>query len=356
MNLDDFDYRLPPESIAQHPAAVRSASRLLLLPAQGPWQDSCFASIATQLAPGDLLVLNDTRVLRARLFGTKTDSGGKVELLIERIGTPAHTSDGMDPHEALAMARTSKPLRPGGKLLLGDARAEVLERRGELWHLRFDEPVSQVLQREGLLPLPPYIEHAPQDEDEQRYQTIFAAHDGSVAAPTAGLHFDEPTLQALRDAGIATATITLHVGAGTFTPVRVADPREHRMHAERYELSAATAQAIEDTRARGGRVVAVGSTVLRTLETVAAEHGHIRPAIGETSLFALPGYRFRVVDRLLTNFHLPKSTLLMLVCAFAGSERVLAAYRHAVEAGYRFFSYGDAMLIDRNDTNGSPVC
>ncbi len=278
-------------------------------------------------------------MIHARLHGTK-DTGGRVEALVERV---------IDEHEALVQLRASKPPRPGTRLLWRRGCATVLAREGEFWRVRFDEPVHACLEREGVLPLPPYIDRVPEAEDEERYQTVYARAPGSVAAPTAGLHFDETVLDTLRARGIRTAYVTLHVGAGTFQPVRVDDLSLHRMHAERYRIPEDAAHAIEDARARAARVVAVGTTSLRTLESAADAQGRVSPGSGETSLFVTPGYRFRVVDRLLTNFHLPRSTLLMLVSAFAGVDRVRAAYAHAISRRYRFFSYGDATLLERCD-------
>ena len=336
MRLSDFDFDLPPELIAQHPGAARSASRLLHVRRDG-LDDLRFDALPALLEPGDLLVFNDTRVLRARLHGTKA-SGGRVEALIERV-----TGE----HEALAQLRVSKPPRPGVRLSWRSSQAEVIGRAGEFWQLRFDDPVLAALDHEGELPLPPYITHAPDAEDERRYQTVYAREPGSVAAPTAGLHFDEPLLERLRERGVGLAFVTLHVGAGTFQPVRVEDLSRHRMHAERYCVPPQTAAAIDAARAAGRAVVAVGTTSLRTLESAADELGRVRAGSGETRLFITPGYRFRAVERLVTNFHLPKSTLLMLVSAFAGVERIRAAYAHAIATRYRFFSYGDAMLLDR---------
>ena len=341
MRLSDFDFDLPAELIAQHPGASRSASRLLHVRRDG-LDDLRFDQLPGLLEPGELLVFNDTRVLRARLRGTKA-SGGRVEVLIERVSGE---------HEALAQLRASKPPRPGGRLVFGSSEATVIERAGEFWLLRFDAPVLAVLDRDGELPLPPYITHAPDADDELRYQTVYARAPGSVAAPTAGLHFDEPLLARLRERGVELAFVTLHVGAGTFQPVRVDDLSLHRMHAERYSVPEETAAAIAAARAAGRRVVAVGTTSLRTLESAADEDGRVRPGSGETRLFITPGYRFRVVERLVTNFHLPRSTLLMLVSAFAGAERIRRAYAHAIAARYRFFSYGDAMLLER-DASGS---
>ncbi|MFP5405383.1 MAG: tRNA preQ1(34) S-adenosylmethionine ribosyltransferase-isomerase QueA [Gammaproteobacteria bacterium] len=339
MRLSDFDFELPAELIAQQPAPERGASRLLVMPAERPaLQDRRFTDLPDLLAPGDLLVFNDTRVIRARLFGTK-DTGGRVEALVERITGTC---------EAIAMLRLSKAPKVGSRIVFGGSGAEVLGRQGEFWQLRFDEPVLEFLEREGQVPLPPYIVHPPDKEDERRYQTVYARAAGSVAAPTAGLHFDEALLAALKAKGVEFAYVTLHVGAGTFQPVRVEDLSRHRMHAERYEVSSDTAEAVERTRREGGRVIAVGTTSVRTLESVAAAHdGRVVAGSGETRLFVTPGYRFRVVDALITNFHLPKSTLLMLVCAFAGTRAVKQAYAHAVAERYRFFSYGDAMFVER---------
>ena len=402
LTLDDFDFSLPPRLIAQEPLAERSASRLLLLRQppndasttpnhcstkkdEGAWAaDKAFQEIATSstssqgsikkdygiwppdkvcqaprsplpthedhfirdlptlLQPNDLLVLNDTRVLHARLFGQKA-SGGQVEVLVERI-----QPDGT----VIAQLRASKAARPGTRLLLEQTiDATVIGRQGEFYHLQFpgksDHETLALLEQQGRLPLPPYIERAAGIPDEERYQTVFARHKGSVAAPTAGLHFDDALLAAIARRGIATATVTLHVGAGTFQPVRVQNLAEHRMHRECYVLPQATVDAITACRALGGRVVAVGTTTLRTLET-AALSGELLAGAGESELFVTPGFRFRVVDVLLTNFHLPKSTLLMLVSAFGGLHRIRDAYRHAIAQEYRFFSYGDAMLIERN--------
>ena len=343
LTLADFDFPLPPELIAQTPTAQRTGSRLLEVRADG-CVDRRFPDIATLLRPGDLLVMNDTRVIKARLLGEKAATGGRLEALVERI---------VSAHEALAMVRASKspgagtPIRfdaPGGD---APATARVVDREGTFWRLAFDEPVLDVLDRCGSVPLPPYIEHAAGDDDARRYQTVYAREPGSVAAPTAGLHFDEPLLEALRAAGVDLAWVTLHVGAGTFQPVRSERIAEHTMHAERYTVGEAAAAQVRAARARGGRVVAVGTTSMRTLESVARDDGTILAATGETALFITPGFRFRVVDALVTNFHLPRSTLLMLVSAFAGRERILAAYAHAVRERYRFFSYGDAMWLPR---------
>ncbi len=337
MRLSDFDFELPAELIAQHPPAQRTGSRLLL-PTDTALPDRRFDELPGLVRPGDLMVFNDTRVIRARLLGVK-DTGGRIEALVERVEGE---------FEAWAMLRSSKPARPGTRIEWRSGGASVLGRDGDFWRLRFDEPVLQVLEREGRLPLPPYIEHDPDATDDDRYQTVYARHAGSVAAPTAGLHFDDTLLARLRERGVGLAWVTLHVGAGTFQPVRVDDVREHRMHAERYRVPPETEQAIAATRAAGGRIIAVGTTSLRTLESVAAEHdGRVVSGDGETRLFVTPGYRFRVIDRLVTNFHLPRSTLLMLVSAFAGTDTIRKAYTHAIANRYRFFSYGDAMLLDR---------
>lgn len=336
LTLDDFDYHLPPEAIAQAPLTERSASRLLVV--DGPMlHDQAFTDLPAWLRPGDLLVFNDSRVIHARLHGVK-ETGGQVEVLVERaVGS----------HEALAQVRASKPPRAGSLIRLADAfDVTVLGRVGEFYHLRFPdrESLFDLLERHGKLPLPPYIVRDAGAADETRYQTVFARHPGSVAAPTAGLHFDQTLLGRLAATGVTTAYLTLHVGAGTFQPVRVHDLSEHRMHRERYILPAETVAAIEATRARGGRVIAVGTTSLRALEA-AAQEGPLTAGVGETEIFIMPGFRFRVVDALVTNFHLPKSTLLMLVSAFASLETIRAAYTHAIASGYRFFSYGDAMFL-----------
>jgi S-adenosylmethionine:tRNA ribosyltransferase-isomerase len=337
LTLADFDYHLPPECIAQAPLTERSASRLLLLKGNA-LDDRGFTDLPELLAPGDLLVMNDTRVLHARLLGQK-DSGGRIEVLVERV-----TAD----DEVLAQVRASKSPKAGGSIRLEEAfDAEVLGREGEFYRLRFPSDAVELIERHGRLPLPPYIERAAGGADEERYQTVFARERGSVAAPTAGLHFDAPLLERLRNRGIGIAHVTLHVGAGTFQPVRAHDLSEHRMHRERYVVPQATAEAIAATRKRGGRIVAVGTTTLRTLESAANADGSVKVGAGETAIFITPGFEFRVVDVLITNFHLPKSTLLMLVSAFAGLDEIRAAYRHAIESGYRFFSYGDAMLLHR---------
>lgn len=337
MRVADFDFDLPPDLIAQFPPETRGASRLLHVDASGVCHDRQFRDLPDQLRPDDLLVLNDTRVIKARLFGQK-DSGGKVELLVERV---------TDEFEALAFIRASHAPKPGSSILLADdTRLDVLARQGDLTRLRFPRPVLAVLDALGRLPLPPYIEHDPTADDEARYQTVYANAPGAVAAPTAGLHFDDAMLASLHAQGVRIAQVTLHVGAGTFQPVRVDEVADHRMHSERYTIPQTTVDAIRATRERGGRVVAVGTTSLRALEA-AAQAGDLRAGSGETDIFITPGYAFRVVDALVTNFHLPKSTLLMLVSAFAGFDVIRAAYAHAIQSRYRFFSYGDAMLLER---------
>ena len=337
MRTNEFDFELPERLIAQYPPEKRGASRLLHVRGHD-WADRLFAELPDLVREHDVLVFNDTRVLKARLSGHK-ESGGKVEVMVERI---------VGEHEVLAQMRVSKSPKLGGRLLLAAGLpVTVLGREGEFFRLRFDgaEPVSALLEKHGQLPLPPYITHVADAEDEARYQTVFAREYGAVAAPTAGLHFDEAMLAALRARGTAIAYVTLHVGAGTFQPVRAEHTREHVMHRERYGIPQATVDAIRTAREQGGRVIAVGTTSLRALESACAE-GDLRAGENETGIFITPGHRFQVVDVLLTNFHLPRSTLLMLVCAFGGMDNMLAAYRHAVEREYRFFSYGDAMLIE----------
>jgi len=337
MRLSEFDYTLPEELVAQHPAAERARSRLLHLNGGGALHDRRFAELPGLIEPQDVVVLNDTRVIKARLFGRKP-TGGKVEVFVERIVAEC---------EALALARAGHPLKAGHRLILGDGvDAEVLGREGDLFRVRFAEPVTDVLERCGWVPLPPYIRHPPDAQDADRYQTVFAEKPGAVAAPTAGLHFDRGLLEAIAARASAIVRVTLHVGAGTFQPIRCDTVEAHHMHAERYAVPAATVDAIDAARARGGRVLAVGTTVLRALES-AARGGTLRAAAGETDLFIAPGFEFRVVDRLLTNFHLPRSSLLVLVSAFAGCATIRRAYTHAIAARYRFYSYGDAMLIER---------
>jgi S-adenosylmethionine:tRNA ribosyltransferase-isomerase len=337
MQLSDFDFDLPERLIAQTPLAERSASRLLVVdPIQQALSDREFVDLADFLRAGDLLVFNDTRVIPARLHGRKA-SGGKVEVMVERV---------LDDHQLLAHVRASKAPKPGGVLLLEDAiECTMLERRQDLFLLQQQQGRwLELLERYGHVPLPPYIQRADAAADRQRYQTVYARSPGAVAAPTAGLHFDEAMLDLLQRQGVETARLTLHVGAGTFQPVRGEDIDSHVMHSERVEVPGPTVDAIAAARRRGGRVVAVGTTVVRSLETAAAT-GQLVEFEGESRLFIKPGYRFQVVDALLTNFHLPRSTLLMLVSAFAGSALMRQAYLHAVEQQYRFFSYGDAMFI-----------
>ncbi|KVW33345.1 tRNA preQ1(34) S-adenosylmethionine ribosyltransferase-isomerase QueA [Burkholderia ubonensis] len=345
LTLSDFDFHLPPELIAQTALPDRTASRLLEVDntvAPARLVDRRFAELPSCIAAGDLLVFNDTKVLKARFFGHKA-SGGKVEVLIERV-TGAHT--------ALAQIRASKSPGPGTTLTLADAfDVTVGERVEPFFTLHFPAPCLTLIEQYGRLPLPPYIEHDPDATDETRYQTVYASNPGAVAAPTAGLHFDEPLLAKLDAMGVERATLTLHVGAGTFQPVRVDNLAEHKMHSEWYELPQSLVDRIAATRARGGNVIAVGTTSMRALEAAARDADAAgRPLAAtqaETDIFITPGYAFRVVDRLVTNFHLPKSTLLMLVSAFAGVETIRAAYRHAIDERYRFFSYGDAMLLTR---------
>ena len=344
MKKSDFHYELPEELIAQAPLPERSASRLLLVPpgdaalSSGEFADMGVRDLPSLLQPGDLLVFNDTRVIPARLFGNKA-TGGRVEILIERL---------LANNEARAQLGVSKSPKPGSRIALdAGGEAEVLARDDAgFWHLRFHlpEPLENWLLHAGRLPLPPYIQREPGADDAERYQTVFAKEVGAVAAPTAGLHFDDALLDALRARGIEFGHVTLHVGAGTFQPMRVDDIHEHRMHSEWINVGAELVQQVRRTRASGGRVVAIGTTVLRALESALVD-GELQPFAGDTSIFICPGYRIRSVDALLTNFHLPESTLLMLVSAFAGKERIVAAYEHAVRERYRFFSYGDAMLL-----------
>ncbi len=340
LRTDDFDYVLPQELIAQVPPERRGESRMLLLNASGP-VDARFAELPDWVRAGDLLVLNDTRVMKARLFGHKP-TGGQVECLVERV---------LSSNEALVHFRSSHSPRMGGSVLFeGGSRLVVLGREDALFHVRLESEVALTvldwMEQRGQLPLPPYIERSPNAQDAERYQTVYAKEPGAVAAPTAGLHFDAEMLSRLKARGVAFASVTLHVGAGTFQPVRAEFVKDHVMHAEWYEIPEETVAAIAHTRARGGRVTAIGTTSLRALEAASAS-GTLVPGIGETRLFITPGYRFNTVDRLFTNFHLPRSTLLMLVSAFAGVAPIRAAYQHAIAQRYRFFSYGDAMLMDR---------
>jgi S-adenosylmethionine:tRNA ribosyltransferase-isomerase len=335
--VGDFDFALPPELIAQHPAAERSASRLLDGTVTPP-VDRIFRELPALLEPGDLLVFNDTQVVKARLFGEKP-TGGKLELLIERV---------LQGREVVAHMKVSKKPPAGTELAMHGGFTATLQGRwpekdGPLFRFTLSDDPYVLMERHGHVPLPPYIEHSDTTEDVRRYQTVFAKKPGAVAAPTAALHFDEALLAQLDARGIHRASVTLHVGAGTFQPVKTETLAQHRMHSERYEVAIATQQAIARARERGSRVVAVGTTTVRTLESWASSG----QAEGDTSIFITPGFEFRVVDRLITNFHLPRSTLLMLVSAFAGYDLIMNLYRHAIESRYRFFSYGDAMLLDR---------
>ena len=347
MRTQDFDFFLPDALIAQHPTNARNASRLLHLDGNsGQLNDKQFIDLPAFLSAGDLLVFNDTRVIKARLFGHKA-TGGNVEMLIERV---------LDTDNVLAHIRASRAPKAGTRLKLGNSinsfaiDAEVIGRDDDLFHVKFlgDVPVLDLLELHGAMPLPPYITHAAKAEDDERYQTVYAKHAGAVAAPTAGLHFDEVMLATLKAKGVNIAYVTLHVGAGTFQPVRVDNIEDHKMHSELYYISAETVALIETTKATGGKIMAVGTTSLRALES-AAQCGELKSGHSETNIFITPGYSFKVVDKLLTNFHLPKSTLLMLVSAFAGFEAIKSAYAHAVKQQYRFFSYGDAMLLEKVD-------
>ncbi len=336
--LSDFDFHLPSELIAQAPLPRRSASRLLQVQRER-LVDSVFTDLLETLQPGDVLVFNDTRVLNARFYGVK-ETGGKVEVLVERV---------LDATTVLAQVRASKSPAAGMTLRLADAfDVTVGERAGEFFTLHFPSDAIPLIDRYGHLPLPPYITHAADDIDEQRYQTVYAKHPGAVAAPTAGLHFDEPLLERLRARGVHLAWLTLHVGAGTFQPVRSENIAEHQMHSEWYSISPQTVEVIEAAQRAGRDVVAVGTTSLRALES-ASQSGRLVAGSADTQIFITPGYRFCTVTRLITNFHLPKSTLMMLVSAFAGYDRIRSAYAHAIERRYRFFSYGDAMLLERED-------
>lgn len=360
MKTSDFDFNLPEHLIAQHPAAERNASRLLLIDATaGNLTDAHFLQLPNFLAEGDLLIFNDTRVIKARFFGNKA-TGGAAEVLVERV---------LDAHHAMAHVRASRSPKIGSFLTLAEKiNVEVIGRDNDLFHLKFhgETPILDLLEQYGSLPLPPYITHQAEAQDETRYQTVYAKHAGAVAAPTAGLHFDEAMLSTLKKKGVQIAYVTLHVGAGTFQPVKVESIAEHKMHSELYVIPYETAMLIETTRMAGGKITAVGTTVLRALESAAlrsAEQSkasakndkteamgtniHALAGPGETSIFITPGYEFKVADRLLTNFHLPKSTLLMLVSAFAGVSAIKNAYQHAIKQEYRFFSYGDAMLLEK---------
>jgi S-adenosylmethionine:tRNA ribosyltransferase-isomerase len=343
MKVQDFDFKLPPDLIAQFPAGQRAGSRMLCLEGStGVLRDAMFTDLPRYFRAGDVVVLNDTRVIKARLHGVK-DSGGKVEVMVERV---------LDSHSVLALVRASHSPKQGSRLFLEDAiEVSVFAREGDFYILRFNHPDTAVvlLERHGNLPLPPYISRSTTGMDEARYQTVYAREPGAVAAPTAGLHFDETMLAKLREIGVIITFVTLHVGVGTFQPIRVENLADHRMHKERFHVPEETVQAIQRTVARGGRVLAVGTTSLRALEAAAAGNGdgQLRAGHGDTDIFITPGYQLRVVQRLLTNFHLPRSTLMMLVSAFGGLENIHRAYQHAIKERYRFFSYGDAMLIER---------
>jgi S-adenosylmethionine:tRNA ribosyltransferase-isomerase len=347
MQVSDFHFELPDELIARYPKAERTASRLLKLNGNsGELSDHTFKSVLDFVEPGDLLVFNNTRVIPARMFGRKA-SGGKLEVLVERM---------LDEHRILAHVRSSKPPKPGAELFLGENdqyQALMLARHDALFEIEIvgDQPVLTVLEEIGHMPLPPYIDRPDEDADKERYQTVYNQKPGAVAAPTAGLHFDTDLLEQIKQKGVEMAYVTLHVGAGTFQPVRVENIHDHHMHAEYVEVSQEVVDAVEATKARGGRVIAVGTTSVRSLESAAqaakANGQLIAPFFDDTSIFIFPGYEYRVVDCLITNFHLPESTLIMLVSAFAGYDHVMAAYQHAVQQQYRFFSYGDAMFIEK---------
>ena len=344
MRKSDFHFELPPELIAQHPAEPRGGSRLLHLDSEGALHDLQFADFPRLLRPNDLLVFNDTRVVPARFLGSKA-SGGKVEVLVERVLTR---------RRALAHIRASKPCRAGSELMLEqDIRVRVTGREGPLYLIELvsGDDLLKIMEARGRIPLPPYIERAANEEDRTRYQTVYARQPGAVAAPTAGLHFDQPMLERLQASGIDLGWLTLHVGAGTFQPLRTEDVHQHKMHSERIEIGEALVKQIKKARDAGGRVIAIGTTVVRTLESAARDDGVVSACAGETDIFIKHGYRFKVIDAMLTNFHLPESTLLMLVSAFVGHRNIMNAYKHAVMNKYRFFSYGDAMFIEAPDAS-----
>jgi len=344
MNLSDFDYHLPAELIAQQPLDNRTDSRLLTLNTEGAITDGQFTDVLQLIQPDDLLIFNDTQVIPARLFGQK-ETGGKVEVLIERL---------IDEQQVLAHVRASKSPKAGSELTLeGYIKVTVTGREGNLFQLKFtnDESIIDLLEQYGHIPLPPYIEREDSDYDKQRYQTVYAKHPGAVAAPTAGLHFDTAMLDALAEKGVQTASVTLHVGAGTFQPVKCEDLSQHKMHAEWIDVSEACCEAIRQCKQRNGRVIAIGTTSLRSLESASAETGSIQPYRGDTRLFITPGHPIHTVDVLITNFHLPKSTLLMLVSALTSPEIIKRAYAHAIKKSYRFFSYGDAMWLEKHSKN-----
>lgn len=336
MQVSDFDYSLPDELIAQYPLEKRGASRLLVVDSTpNALADRRFSDLPAVLNPGDLLVFNDTRVIRARLFASK-ETGGRVEILIERI---------LSSTTALAQIRASKPPKPNAILALACGNtAKVVDRETDFYHLQFGLPLAPYLEEHGEVPLPPYLNREAEPSDIERYQTVFARHDGAVAAPTAGLHFDEDMLLETKQMGVRHAFVTLHVGAGTFQPLRSENIESNRLHSERIMVDEQTCRAVDRTRKEGGRIIAVGTTSVRVLESASTD-GVLKPFDGDTELFIVPGYRFNCVDAMITNFHLPRSSLLMLVAAFAGTERLLDAYRHAISERYRFFSYGDSMFI-----------
>ena len=341
MHINDFDFELPEALIAQHPPEIRGSSRLLAAWQQQDLQDLQFNDISQFFEAGDVLVMNDTKVIKARLFGQK-QSGGKIEVLVERV---------INDHEVWAHIRSSKSPKQNSVVLFGDEQATMRERKGELFVLEFtgEKTVWEVLEEQGHMPLPPYIERADDEDDDERYQTVYAQIDGAVAAPTAGLHFTPELMQALKDKGVDIHYVTLHVGAGTFQPVRVDNIAEHHMHSERFWVSQEVVNAINTAHAAGKKVWGVGTTSVRALES-AALSGSLQAGSGDTDIFITPGFQFKVVDRLITNFHLPKSTLMMLVSAFHGYEAIMALYQHAIDHEYRFFSYGDAMVLTRQDT------
>jgi len=344
MKTSDFDFNLPEELIAQYPLEQRTASRLLQV-SDGSLVDRIFTDITDLLNPNDLLIFNNTRVIPARMHGEK-DTGGKVEVLIERV---------LDEHNVLSHVKASKSPKAGSKLFLENSvNATMLERVGDLFKLKFEGEQSAIslLEAHGHMPLPPYIERADEAEDQQRYQTVYAKHPGAIAAPTAGLHFDEALLEKLADNGVKSAYVTLHVGAGTFQPVRVDKIEDHHMHAEYIDVDQSVVDMIQQTKEQGGRVIAVGTTSVRSLES-AAMQGELAEFHGDSQIFIYPGYEFKVVDAMVTNFHLPQSTLLMLVSAFAGYKNMMHAYQHAVDQKYRFFSYGDAMFLEKSTVSSS---
>ena len=341
MHINDFDFELPESLIAQHPPEIRGSSRLLAAWQQQALQDLHFADICQFFEAGDVMVMNDTKVIKARLFGQK-QSGGKIEVLVERV---------INDHEVWAHIRSSKSPKQNSVVLFGDEQAIMRERKGELFVLEFtgEKTVWEVLEEQGHMPLPPYIERADDADDDERYQTVYAQNDGAVAAPTAGLHFTPELMQALKDKGVGIHYVTLHVGAGTFQPVRVDNIEEHHMHSERFWVTQEVVDAINTAHAAGKKVWGVGTTSMRALES-AALSGRLQAGSGDTDIFITPGFEFKVVDRLITSFHLPKSTLMMLVSAFHGYEAIMALYQHAIDHEYRFFSYGDAMVLTRQDT------